>query len=172
MSHTGFHKSTKLPPIPKTTIHRTKNISTHTGIVLPINRKVYAFGVEWDDASFASLEQNKDHIDSIIMEELTLSESGFTLLAPEKFKRTQKYLSDNDPDLPIHILINNYNQTNNIWDANLLYGVLSDENKRKNLEIELTSFAIQNNVAGINIDFEEINDTIFPYYLTFLEELA
>ncbi len=130
------------------------------------------FWVEWDDASFASLEQNKAQIDTLIMEELTLSNSGMAMISPDKFKRTQEYLTSNDPDLPIHALINNYNSVNNIWDTALLYMTLSDETKRKNLETEIRDFAVLHNLSGINIDFEELDSKTIPYYLTFLGELS
>ena len=128
--------------------------------------------MEWDDASFASLEQNKEQIDTLIMEELTLSNSGMAMIAPDKFKRTQQYLASNDPDLPIHALINNYNSVNNIWDTAMLYTTLSDDAKRKNLETGLLDFAVVHNLSGINIDFEELDSKTIPYYLTFLGELS
>lgn len=106
------------------------------------------------------------------MEELTLTESGMILLSPDKFKRTQEYLIKNDPDLPLQVLINNYNQITNIWDTKLLYNILSDETKRKNLEKSLTEFSQVNNLEGINIDFEELDDKTFPYYIDFLRELS
>lgn len=106
------------------------------------------------------------------MEELTLSENGIRMLYPDKFQRTQKYIKTNDPDLPVHVLINNYNQATNIWDSKLLYDILSNDTKRKNLEIELKNFVMQNSIEGINIDFEELDDKTSPYYITFLSELS
>lgn len=90
--------------------------------------------MEWDDSSFASLETNKEHIDTLILEELSLTESGMYLLYPDKFNRTQTYLKTNDPNLPIQALINNYNQANNIWDTKLLGKILGDNTKRIALE--------------------------------------
>ncbi len=106
------------------------------------------------------------------MEELTLTESGMRLLSPDKFKRTQEYLMKNDPDLPLHVLINNYNQVTSIWDSKLLYTILSDDTKRNNLVKLLKEFSQTNSLEGINIDFEELDDKTFPYYIDFLKELS
>lgn len=174
ITHSKFHKATIMPPpiTRPSVIHRQANMFSMSGTVSSLNTKVYAFWVEWDDTSFASIEQNKEHVDTLIMEELTLSDSGIRMLYPDKFQRTQKYIEANDPDLPIHVLINNYNQSTNIWDSKLLYEILSNESKRKNLEEELKNFVVQNSIEGINIDFEELDDKTSPYYITFLQELS
>ena len=128
--------------------------------------------MEWDNSTLSSLIQNRVHIDALIMEELSITASGMTLIAPDKFKKTQKYLTENAPNLPLHILINNYNPVSHIWDRDLLYRILSDPTKRRNLVIQLRNFAIQQRIAGINIDFERLDAEIFPYYLLFLGELS
>lgn len=106
------------------------------------------------------------------MEELSITASGIALIAPDKFKKTQEYLTKNAPDLPLHILINNYNPVSHTWDRDILYVTLSDPIKRRNLAIRLHTFAVQQHIAGINIDFEALDTKIFPYYLLFLGELA
>ena len=73
-------------------------------------RNIYAFGVEWDDSILTSIRESQDHIDGLIMEELTLTSSGMVVISPEKFKRTQAYLATHVPHLPHYALINNYNQ--------------------------------------------------------------
>ncbi|MBC7498515.1 glycosyltransferase [Candidatus Gracilibacteria bacterium] len=172
VSQHGLHRALVPPSIVPSPIHKKILVRSETGGIIPENRKIYAFGVEWDDASYASLEQNKENINTLIMEELSLSDSGMMMLAPDKFKRTQQYLTQNDPDLSIYALINNYNQISGIWDTDILYGILSDETKRKNLETELKDFATLHNLGGINIDFEELDTKTIPYYLIFLEELG
>jgi peptidoglycan-N-acetylglucosamine deacetylase len=168
----GLHRTHLLAKIPNPTTRKKIPIQSETGGTIPENRKIYAFWVEWDDASYASLEQNKENIDTLIMEELSLSQSGMIMLAPDKFKRTQTYLTQNDPDVSIHALINNYNQTSGNWDTEILYSILSDEIKRKNLETELQSFATLHDLGGINIDFEELDAKTIPHYLVFLGELS
>ncbi len=172
-SHSGFHKSIlRTPIIQKPISHREQRIFTYTGVVSASDRKIYAFGVEWDDASFASLETNKEHIDALILEELSLAGSDMYILFPEKFKRTLAYLTANDPDLPVHALINNYNQSSGVWDTKLLYGILSDETSRKRLITGLVDFATEHHLEGINIDFEELDTATYPLYTEFLKELS
>lgn len=138
----------------------------------PEKKMVYAFWVEWDNSTLTSLIQNRLHIDALIMEELSITASGIALIAPDKFKKTQKYLTSNAPNLPLHILINNYNSVNHVWDRDLLYSILSDATKRRNLWIQIRNFSIQQDIAGINIDFERLDAEIFPYYLLFIGELS
>lgn len=171
-SHTGLHRGLAPTYISKPTLPRHRQVLSHTGSIDTPGQVVYAFGVEWDDASFASLEQNKENIDTLIMEELTLSGNTMQILSPDKLKRTTDYLQKNDRDLPVYALINNYNQTTNIWDSQLLYAILSDPVERKNLEISLQQFVREYHFQGINIDFEEIDTQTMPYYLTFLSELG
>jgi spore germination protein YaaH len=106
------------------------------------------------------------------MQELTLTATGIQLLAPDKFKKTQEYLQTQTPDLPLHVLINNYNPISHVWDGELLYRILSNTTKRRNLTSKLTSFALDHDIAGINIDFEALDDKTYPHYLRFLSELS
>ena len=106
------------------------------------------------------------------MEELTITASGMKLIAPDQFQKTKEYLANNAPNLPLHILISNHNPVSHIWDRDLLYITLSNPTKRRNLEIRLRAFAVQQHIAGINIDFENLDAEIFPYYLLFLKGLS
>jgi peptidoglycan-N-acetylglucosamine deacetylase len=143
-----------------------------TGTTTPEKKMIYAFWVEWDDSTMLSLQKNQKSIDALVMQELTLTATGIRLLAPDKFKKTQEYLQTQTPNLPLHILINNYNPLTHIWDRDLLYTLLSNPKTRKNLSLQLYTFAIQQHIAGINIDFEELDTKTYPYYLLFLEELS
>ena len=94
------------------------------------------------------------------------------ILNPLKMKRTLDYLKTTDPDLPHLALINNFSETQNLWDTNALFQIISNETKRAYLIAELSRFASENGFEGINIDFEELDEKTYPYYLTFLEELT
>ena len=87
-------------------------------------------------------------------------------------QRTLSYLKETDPDLPHLALINNFSETQNLWDTNGLFQIISNERKRAYLIAELSSFASENGFEGINIDFEELDEKTYPYYLIFLEELT
>lgn len=106
------------------------------------------------------------------MEELALSKSGMIVINPEKFKRTQGYLASYAPHLPLHALINNHNQLTHLWDTDILYSILSNRVKRRNLELKLRAFSLQNHLAGINIDFEELDQKTYTYYVAFIKELS
>lgn len=134
-------------------------------------RNIYAFGVEWDDSILTSIRESQDHIDTLIMEELTLTSSGMVVIDPEKFKKTKEYLATYAPHLPLYALINNHNQLTHIWDTNIVYSILSNKVKRRNLELKLRAFSLQNHLAGINIDFEALDQKTYPYYVLFIKEL-
>ena len=69
------------------------------------------------------------------------------ILDAKKMKRTLDYLKKNDPELPTIALINNFNESKNIWDAPLLLGILSDEEKRKRLLKNISDFIEKNGFA-------------------------
>ena len=130
-----------------------------------------AFLVEWDDASFASLQANIGRIDTLVSEELNLTSTGVRVMYPDKFQRTLTFVRTQKPDLQFLALINNFSEKSNSWDSEVLKNNLSDPLKRGTLESQLLNFAEKNKIDGINIDFEEIPDSVFPDFYLFLEEL-
>jgi peptidoglycan-N-acetylglucosamine deacetylase len=122
IARNSHHHTTKLPQIPKPTVRKrvsNNNNFSQTGTLQ--KEKVYAFGVEWDDASYASLETNGEKIDTLILEELTINTGGLKVLNPEKMKRTLDHLDSTDPDLPRVALVNNFDEITNIWNKELLF---------------------------------------------------
>ena len=131
-----------------------------------------AFFVEWDDPATESLHQNLDKIDSLVNEELTLSDTGITLIDPVRFASTMSYIHANREDIRVTPLINNYDQVRDVWDGARVKALLTDTNKRKNIEDDILNFIDQNQLDGINIDFEELDTDTFPSFYTFLSELG
>lgn len=131
-----------------------------------------AFFVEWDDSSFASLQDNIDKIDTLVSEELSISDTGVTLLYPDKFKRTNQYVESTRPSLRFIPLINNYDSEKELWNSDKLHNVLSDETRRKTLEDDLMSFIEKNSLDGLSIDFEDLQEKTFLFYYQFLSEMG
>ena len=52
------------------------------------------------------------------------------------------------------------------------YEVLSDTNKRRNLEINIVNAAVNLNLDGINLDFEGLSSDCGPHYGQFIKELS
>lgn len=166
-----------LHPI-KNKIHQEKKqlaniqeVHTATGKVTDA-LNMSAFFVEWDDSSFASLQENIDKIDTLVSEELSVTETGVTLLYPDKFKRTMQYIHSTKESLRVIPLVNNYNSTQESWDKDILQKVLSDPEKRNILEENLMSFVETNHLDGLSIDFEDLLPETFPFYYTFLEDMG
>lgn len=133
---------------------------------------ITAFLVEWDDASFASLQDNINKIDTLISEELSVTDTGVTVLSPDKLERTLDFVKQTRPSLKMLPLVNNYDSKTDSWNTDRLHAVLSDAQKRKNLENSLLAFVDQHHFSGLSIDFEELADKTFPSYYAFLSDLA
>lgn len=131
-----------------------------------------AFGVEWDDGSRESLKENLNQIDTLILEEFSVSATGWVdLISPEKFKKTLASVRKSRPNEPIVPLINNYNTLSGTWDNKLLSQILSDSTAREDLELTIKEVLQQYQLQGISIDLENMDDGTLPFYYEFLEEL-
>lgn len=155
----------------KKQLANTPEIRTNTGKITDA-LNMSAFFVEWDDASFASLQENIDKVDTLVSEELSLSETGVTLLYPDKFQRTMQYIRSTRENIRVIPLVNNYNSAQESWDKDILQKTLSDPEKRKALEESLISFVETNHLDGLSIDFEDLLPETFPFYYTFLGEIG
>lgn len=166
-----FFSTKDIESIPKSTAFSgTTLASTMSGSISP--KKIYAFGVEWDDQSFASLQENIASIDAVILEELTISGSSIRALNDQKFQRTLEFIRTNKPQAEVIALINNFNQSTNTWDENELKHIFLSPENRKNFANEIIAYIQKYSLQGINLDFEEVNDEeTFNGYLEFLWEL-
>jgi hypothetical protein len=74
----------------------------------------FAFYVNWDDSSWASLKQNIDQLDALSPEWLRLAPDGNDLLRTDFDPRVLKLVGERRPEMPILPLLQNYHDER--WD--------------------------------------------------------
>ncbi|MBC7474389.1 MAG: polysaccharide deacetylase family protein, partial [Candidatus Sericytochromatia bacterium] len=132
------------------------------------------FFVNWDDTSGTSLKQNIDKLDILIPEWVHLRGADgkveFDDLA--KQKRVTTYIRQHQKDLKIMPLINNFKSENENWNTNVLKNMLKSEVSRQKLIDNLFDYITSNNYAGINVDFESVDDPSQKNLIIFMKELT
>jgi peptidoglycan-N-acetylglucosamine deacetylase len=139
----------------------------------PNNTQVIGFYVDWDDNSFTSLKQNISHIDELIPEWLHLTGANGTI-APDdliKQKEATDFIHLARPNLPIVPLINNYNNTTQSWEGDMLGQMLADPAARAHTISSILEYVQNNHFAGISVDFENIPAGGGPNLTAFMGEL-
>lgn len=149
-----------------------------------------AYYVPYDEASYSSFKQHVRQIDLLFPEWLHVASSAPTLLGvdneshryypiidrntihdPDDLGRIKRTIQLAKEDTEIFPHLNNYNASNQTWDANV--GVLlSDEGNRATLRQQILRFlAAFPAYHGISLDFESLPDQTLPAYTTFVQEL-
>lgn len=124
-----------------------------------VNRpKVLGFYVNWDDNSFTSLKKNIGNIDELIPEWLHLSDADGSVSVDDQAvqDKTLGYIRQVRPDLPVSVLINNFNSETQNWDDVRVSQMLSNPSSRSSLIDNILNFIEQNKLTGVSIDFENI----------------
>jgi cellulose synthase/poly-beta-1,6-N-acetylglucosamine synthase-like glycosyltransferase/peptidoglycan/xylan/chitin deacetylase (PgdA/CDA1 family)/spore germination protein YaaH len=127
------------------------------------------FYANWDDASFASLRNNVQHLDWVVASwlyllgdnmdlRITLDEKALELIRQEK------------PSAAILAMIQNSSAYQ--WDGAGLARMLADPEKRKERIEGIAKFVEANNLQGVTVDFEQFPDTAHKDLLAFLTELG
>ncbi len=127
------------------------------------------FYANWDDASFASLRNNIQHLDWVVASwlymlgddmdlRITLDDKALELIRQEK------------PSASILVMIQNSSAYQ--WDGAGLARMLADPQKRKDRIDGIAKFIEANNLQGVTVDFEQFPDTAHKDVLAFLAELS
>jgi peptidoglycan-N-acetylglucosamine deacetylase len=146
-----------LPPLPERTNSRFERI---------------AFFVNWDDNSWVSLKRNVGNIDSLIAEWLHLqSASGDVLVDDAKVQqKVLDFVHAQRPDLPVSVLINNFHDDH--WDSTRLHDMLADPAARQHCIEGIVQFITTWQLAGVNIDFESLDNDSQENLVLFMQELS
>ncbi len=131
-----------------------------------------AYAVEWDDGSRYSLKQNLSKIETLIPEELTLTDTGIALTNPLKFQQTLALIAKRNVNIEVIPLINNYDERGDAWNTEKLHRILATPESRFGLIDALFEFVDLYKLDGVNIDFENLDTATFPLYYDFLQELS
>lgn len=135
--------------------------------------RIVTFYVNWDENSLTSLKANIGNIDELMPEWLHLGDGSGNLIVDDQDRQNQTldFIKQNRPELPIAVLINNYNQDTQDWDSDALSRMLQDSNARALTIQNLLANVQQNGFSGVNIDFESVPQKDQQNLVLFMKEL-
>ena len=135
--------------------------------------RLIGFYVNWDDASFQSLQTHIGGIDTLTPEWLHVSGPGSTISTDDPVAQAKAvaFIKTNRPRLQIVPLVNNYSQALQNWDNADLELALDSPAGRASLIADLLGWVRGNGFAGINIDFENLSPGSRSGLSAFMSEL-
>ena len=181
-----LHGSRALGPARRKTTRRPSEIPLNTGEGLRA-----AYYAPDDATSYSSFKEHVHQIDMLFPEWLHVDVQSGTLLAMSSDSTIREYPvidggTVHDPDdlnkiknviqatkegTEIFPHLNNYNAHTGIWEP-AVGKLLADPDKRAALRQQLIRFFTALPVyRGLSLDFESLDDSSYPAYLTFIEEL-
>ncbi len=125
-----------------------------------------AFYVAWDPQSFYSLEKNISKINLVIPEWFFIDPNADTLFTSIDKRALSLMKSAKVEIMPI--LSNNYKQ---IFRGEAVHRILTNPIKKLRLINDLLRLLKQYDFAGINVDFEELQETTDATLISFQKEL-
>lgn len=131
----------------------------------------YAFLVNWDPGSAASMRTHLGKIDVLVPEWLHLGEAG-ALLQNDRYVMAEVADQIGRSNLPVRVMpmINNYWRDG--WQGERVDAVLAIPRLRSRLAVRLRDFAVNNRFHGITIDFQQFSQTYMEGYEQLVAELA
>jgi peptidoglycan-N-acetylglucosamine deacetylase len=136
-----------------------------------INQKIRAaFYVNWDANSLPTLIKHIDKLNMVLPEWFFIDPIGDTLVS--KVDLNALVLMKHFPVKIVPIISNlNALKGDDYWDNNLLKNLLSNPNKRARLISDISSVLEKYQMHGINIDFEEWDNTTSHQVIQFQKDL-
>ena len=135
-----------------------------------VNRIRAAFYVDWDPQSFYSLQKNVGKLNMVLPEWFFIDPSADTLkcvIDQAAFKLMKEH--------PIKIIpiINNFNiqKGREEFDGQMLHRILHNSAKRERLINDIVKYCHKYQLQGINVDFEEFNESNDEPIITFQKKL-
>ncbi len=125
-----------------------------------------AFYVDWDPQSFSSLEQNIQHLNMVIPEWFFINPQADTMYTSIDEKAQTIMTSAGVKIIPI--LSNNFNE---VFRGDAVHRIINDPRKRERLITDLIRVLEKNNFAGVNIDFEDLQEKRNETLVSFQKEL-
>ncbi|HWG19813.1 MAG TPA: glycosyltransferase [Terracidiphilus sp.] len=150
-----------------------------------------AYYVPYDATSYSSFKEHVRQIDLLFPEWLHVDAPNGVLLAmssentlheypivdngtvhdPDDLNKIKHVIQDTRVDTQIFPHLNNFNPHTQKWDP-AIGDVLADDSKRALLEGQIMRFfTALPAYAGLSLDFENLRDTQYPIYMTFVGEL-
>ncbi|RYZ19500.1 MAG: glycosyltransferase, partial [Chitinophagaceae bacterium] len=124
------------------------------------------FYVNWDRASFASLQRNVNHLNLVIPEWLFFDPKSDSLVLQTDPKALAVMRAAAVPIVPLLT-----NARGGVFHGEYLRPILHDRAKRAAVIAQLLRLLQQNHFAGVNIDFEELQEPTNEPLIAFQREL-
>ncbi len=124
------------------------------------------FYVNWSPQSYSSLEQNISHLNMVLPEWLFINPKGDTVYAEIDDRARDIMNRAGIKVLPL--LSNNYD---GVFRGDAVHRILNDPKKRARLINDILNILLKNNFAGVNTDFEELQEKQNEVLVTFQKEL-
>ncbi len=112
-----------------------------------------AFFVNWDAQSYFSLKKNISKLNLVLPEWLFIDPKADTLFSVMEPRVLELIKTSGVKVMPM--LSNNYN---GVFTGKALHRILNDPTKSDRLVQDVARFLVKNNLAGINVDFEDLNE--------------
>jgi cellulose synthase/poly-beta-1,6-N-acetylglucosamine synthase-like glycosyltransferase/spore germination protein YaaH/peptidoglycan/xylan/chitin deacetylase (PgdA/CDA1 family) len=112
-----------------------------------------AFFVNWDAQSYFSLKKNITKLNLVLPEWLFIDPKADTLFSVMEPRVLELIKASGIKVMPM--LSNNYN---GVFTGKALHRILNDPAKSDKLVQDVARFLVKNNLAGINVDFEELHE--------------
>ncbi len=137
-----------------------------TGPERPIS---VGFFVNWDDTSFASLQQNINALDWVVPEWIRLSGNEADPLTLDIDQKAVELIQSEKPDMRILPLLQNYK--NEKWDTAGIAAAIGTPASRQKLISSLLQVIDDHKFGGITIDIEEVSAADQLKLFEFIKEL-
>jgi cellulose synthase/poly-beta-1,6-N-acetylglucosamine synthase-like glycosyltransferase/peptidoglycan/xylan/chitin deacetylase (PgdA/CDA1 family)/spore germination protein YaaH len=178
----GRRPSDRGPPATSTTETPSASLSATLGAgfsargadAADYRSKLIGFYVNWDDASLLSLREHIADFDLVIPEWLHLAgpAADITPDDPVQEQITLNYIRSSRPSLPVMPLVNNYDQGSQSWDGTHLASDLANPKTRSSIAERLLAYVQSQHLAGINIDFEDLQPASRKNLVTFMQTVT
>jgi peptidoglycan-N-acetylglucosamine deacetylase len=123
--------------------------------------------VNWDAASFRSLSDRISHMNMVLPEWIFLSDTSDKLYV-DIDEKALSIMRQHKQVMIIPMVSNFFNKQ---WRPETVHRLLTSEARRRDFIAQIINVLKVNNFQGINIDFEEIQESSDEYLNTFMKEL-
>ena len=179
-------KAGRQAPARRKTSRKASEIPLNTGEGLRA-----AYYVPYDATSYSSFKEHVHQIDMLFPEWLHVDAPDGSLLAmssentmheyrviegntvhdPDDLNKIKRVIQGAKEDTEIFPHLNNFNPHKQAWDP-AIGDLLADDGKRAALEAQIVRFFTSlPDYRGLSLDFENLDDSSIPAYLTFIQEL-
>ncbi len=165
-ANAGFQRSRTHVPDKANFNYERRSRTTPVAVPLRQSPVRAGFYVNWDPQSFYSLRDNVERLSMVIPEWFFLSDTGDTVIADVE-NRALDLLREKK--VPVVAMLTNFYPDQ--WNGENVHRILHSPEKRKSFIASILRLLRRYSFAGINVDFEALNEQSDEYLVEFMKEL-